>query len=149
MKSIGSSHLQNRTETSNTKSVENLKDRLASAEKTLKFLEAISPRAWTDAEQRTLYRSALAAHPDWKLQELISGYRGPVNHRVFEYLGALQQAPRSTQYNDKQIANYSDPERGRYFMKLTRELLYMGMPKDALQQALYWLMKVEYPDWEP
>jgi len=91
----------------------------------------------------------LAAHPDWKLQELISGYRGPVNHRVFEYMGALHEAPRSTHYNDKQIANYSDPEKGRYFMQILRELLVLGIPLNNLQQALYWLMKVKYPDWEP
>jgi len=90
----------------------------------------------------------LAAHPEWKLKELISGYRGLVNHRVFEYLGALQEAPRSTRYNDKQIENYSDPEKGRYFMQISQELLSVGVTRDELQQATYWLMKVKYPDWE-
>lgn len=92
-------------------------------------------------------------YPPSKLEQLLMEYNGPMNHGVFTFMDSIPDKPQSARealgYNSKQITNYSDPEKGLFYMRTTSELLLMGLRKEELQSAIYWLMKQKYPDWDP
>jgi hypothetical protein len=114
------------------------------------YLQAISGRQLTKVEE-PFWKERLSKYPNWKLQRIHEEYSGPFNDKLLVFLDALRPAPGDSVYNPQQICDYGDPEMGLFYMRTGKELLMMNNPRltsSQLNQALYWLMKIQFPEWE-
>lgn len=110
----------------------------------LKRLQARSLVTLNDDEM-DVWLEDLSKVPPWKLKK-VDEHTGHMRD-IWKFFDTLQAAPQSATYNKNQIANHSDPEKGRVFMKITTMLLMMKLPREQFEQAQYWLLKEKFPDW--
>lgn len=103
----------------------------------MSHLEAITGRKLDEMQARS-WLEKLKKYPKWKLSELVE-YSGPMSHKVFEYLDAIQYSPPSIREETgyKQLEDHGkqtrNQEMAKDFFKYMRRLFADGLSKN--QQA--------------